>query len=117
MRKFLITGITGQIGKSLLGKLDDLFSLDDDVFLLKNDSQIELPETKIKLHIIDNIGTGYDLAIHLAAISDINYCQNAENKEEVWETNVVLTKLVCKVAKQVILVSTDYVFNGELNLG
>ncbi len=118
MKKILITGINGQIGKSLLKKLDDLFSSKDEIFLLKHKTPIKLPEDiKLNVRVIENIGTYYDLAVHLAANSDINFCQNPNNWEEVVRQNIDLTRKICEKSDKVIFMSTDYVFDGRLNEG
>ncbi len=115
MQKVLITGITGQIGKGLLGRLDNLFEEETKISLLKNKASIHLPQfNKLDLNVIKEINKEYDLAIHLAAITDTNYCRKPENHKEVKNANIGLTKKVCDSSSKVIFLSTDYVFKGDL---
>ena len=118
MARILITGITGRIGLSLLGDLEKLFDLQDEIFLLESSSKIKLPKDfKLKLYVEKEFGNNYDLAIHLAAISDTTYCAKKENETQVRAVNIDLTKKVCDISRKVIFMSTDYVFNGKLKPG
>jgi len=118
MQRVLITGITGRIGSKLFEKLEDLFPLETSIFLLEGKTPIILPvNSKLKLQVKKELDNGYDLAIHLAANSDTTYCQKPENRIEVREDNINLTRKVCEAANRVILLSTDYVFNGNLESG
>ena len=118
MSEILITGITGRIGCSLIKDLEKFLSPGDRVFFLKHSGEVNLPKCRgIDVCIKEDIRKTYDLAIHLAAISDTAYCQKPENYAEVRRANVDLTREVCKAARKVIFLSTDFVFDGNLRPG
>lgn len=58
-----------------------------------------------------------DFIIHLAAISDVDYCEKKENADQVIYTNFIGTDNVCSVAEKygarVVLLSSDHVFSGK----
>lgn len=58
-----------------------------------------------------------DFIIHLAALSDINYCQQPENQQEVIDVNLRGTFNVLASAEMynanVVMISSDHIFNGN----
>jgi dTDP-4-dehydrorhamnose reductase len=58
-----------------------------------------------------------DLIIHLAAISNIDFCEKKENERKVIDTNLIGTDTVAYAAKEigakVVMLSSDHVFDGK----
>lgn len=111
----LITGINGRIGSGIYKKIDELFGTEDNLYFLRNISPLSLTKSNLNQQEVTSLKRKYDLAIHLAAKSDIDFCE--KNKNEAIKNNVELTKRVCNFADKVILMSTDLVFKGDLKPG
>ncbi len=113
MEKVLITGMSGRIGKGLYSQLREIFDEDTAIDVLVNASP---PPTVLGFReskIVYDISESYDFVVHLAAITDTNFCKKPENRNTVVQTNVELTKKICDNAGRVLLVSTDNVFDGN----
>lgn len=58
-----------------------------------------------------------DIIVHLAAISDVDFCENKENERKVIDTNLIGTNTVAEVAgdygAKVVMLSSDHVFDGK----
>ena len=58
-----------------------------------------------------------DIIIHLAAISNIDFCEKKENERRVIETNLIGTNTLAQVAgdynAKVVMLSSDHVFDGK----
>src|SRR5690242_9149607 len=97
-----VTGYAGAVGQELM-KYPDLVPLPGDV-----------RDYKAMESAIRNIKP--DVIVHLAAISDVDRCEDVNNKEMVIETNVRGTWNVCEAAletkSKVVLLSTAQVFDG-----
>lgn len=69
-------------------------------------------ETQVKKVIADNIP---DVIIHSAAMTKVDDCEI--KKEQCWKSNVLATQYLIKSAQQIkssfLLISTDFIFNGE----
>jgi len=115
MTEVLITGINGRIGSEIYKRIDELFEREDNIYFLRNLSPLSLAKSNLNQQEVTSLDRKYDLAIHLAAKSDTDFCK--KNKNEATENNVELTKRVCNSAEKVILMSTDLVFKGDLKLG
>mgnify|MGYP001591644817 CR=1 FL=1 len=116
MKKILLTGLTGNIGSGIVEKLDELFESGTSIEILEYIKPIKIREySSLKIKIVRELENNYDIAIHLAANSDINFCKNPDNWGEVLKQNVELTKKICEKSDKVIFISTDYVFDGKLN--
>lgn len=104
MTKILMTGANGRIGKELreYGVLPLSGDVTDPLSLLDTVLQ-EKP----------------DIIVHMASISDVEYCERPENWERVITTNLTGTANVLNVAEEVgakvVLLSTDHVFGGGVN--
>lgn len=118
MKKILVTGCTGQIGKRLCEKLDELFPPgSNEIYLLEHRKSID-PALNCRNKIIIKdiyLGVPYDLTLHLAANIHTRYCNEPEHQGEFIQDNVVLTERVADASRNVILVSTDNVFSGMDN--
>lgn len=97
-----ITGPQGRIGSLLLQK--GCVPLDCDV------TKLEEVEAKVA-------GAEIDVICHLASLSDPDFCEKKENKEQVIRVNLRGTFNVCRAAEQkkvgVVLLSTDHIFDGK----
>ncbi len=118
MKKILLTGLTGNIGSGIAEKLDELFESGTFIEILEHVKPIKIRKYPyLRIKIVRELENDYDIAIHLAANSDINFCKNPDNWEEVLKQNVELTKKICEKSDSVIFISTDYVFDGKLKKG
>ena len=112
MRTILVTGFNGFIGLNLIPKLRKKFNvigLSNELSPEINIKQIKYDITKINKKIIpEKIST----IVHLAAISDVNFCQN--NPEKVFRTNVQGTQQILELARRndasIVFPSTSHVF-------
>src|SRR3990172_10934338 len=99
--KVYVTGSKGTIGRALLGR--GCLPLLADV----RDYESVYEEIKGKDGII----------VHLAAKTDVDYCEKPENQEEVIQVNSRGTMNVVTAAEQfnlpVVLISTAHVFSGR----
>ena len=113
--KVLVTGANGQLGSDVVNELrkrnHEVVSTDisgnmDYLLDITKDSIIE--EVK-KIN--------PDAIIHCAAWTAVDAAEDEENKEKVFNINVVGTKNLVKAAKDLdckfLYLSTDYVFNGK----
>lgn len=114
MAKILITGGSGRIGSGILAKLNEIFSPDDKIFLLRHNGPLGAYRGEFKtMEIIEKIEGSFDFALHLGAQADTNFCKKLENREAVLDANVRLTEIVCQNSAFVLLVSTDNIFDGN----
>ena len=118
MKKILVTGASGRIGKELVKNLGKLFYQEVkleglEFYLLQSKNPVCTAINQngfSKCSVITNPDhQKYDFAIHLAAIADTSYSEKPENKAAVLETNVQLTQRICELSDRVVLVSTDHV--------
>lgn len=110
MKKYLITGCNGQLGRALNE-------------VLANDDQVTLVNTDVKdLNICDLeavrtfVGREKpDVIINCAAHTAVDLCE--EDKENAYNINAVGPKNLAMAAEEngaeIVQVSTDYVFDGE----
>lgn len=104
MTKIMMTGANGRIGKEL--REYGVLPLSGDV---TNPLDLLDPVLQEKP----------DIIVHMASISDVEFCERPENQEKVISTNLVGTVNVLNVAEEVgakvVLLSTDHVFGGGVN--
>ena len=113
--KVLVTGANGQLGSDVVNELrkrnHEVVSTDisgnmDYLLDITKDSIIE------EVKKIDP-----DAIIHCAAWTAVDAAEDEENKQKVYNINVVGTKNLVKAAKDLdckfLYLSTDYVFNGK----
>ena len=117
-KKLLVTGASGLVGYHLIRLANDRI-----VYGLSNKHHINFPEAiDVNCDIRDYISLGNliediepDGIIHLAAISDANYCQ--QNEKESYEVNVEATKNLAGICSDYNIPftfsSTDLVFDGQ----
>lgn len=114
--KVLVTGASGQIGRSLVSQLNRILpGKTDHISILLHDKP--LPDCFVdftdQFTVVREIKSRFDIAIHLAAIISTPFCQKPENRDLVVATNVELTKTVCDHSDFVVMLSTDNVFKGD----
>ena len=104
MTKIMMTGATGRVGKEL--REYGVLPLSGDVT-----NPLDLLDTVLQ--------EKPDIIVHMASISDVEYCERPENTEKVIATNLNGTSNVLNVAEEVgakvVLLSTDHVFGGGVN--
>lgn len=58
-----------------------------------------------------------DVVLHLASISDVDYCEDKAHSEEVIRVNYIGTKFVALACQKyrcgMVFLSTDHIFNGK----
>ena len=119
MLNILITGYNGFIGthlvKSLQSEKHKVIGLSDNEN--KNSNVIRIKKD-IRSVTAREIRYKIDAIIHLAALSDVQYCQN--NPTECFETNVIGTQKMLELARQknskFVYVSTNHVYGIPKNL-
>lgn len=101
--KIGITGATGVIGKELLKQYPNSFPLVGDV---THPQEIEMAVRSEKP----------DVIVHLAFLSDVDYCEKNENFYQVKSVNVNGTFNIAEIAsrycKGMLFLSSDHVFDG-----
>ena len=105
MRKIYgVTGYKGYVGSYILSHYDNFVGLDCDV---TNPTDVE-----------NCIGdSGVNAVLHLAAKSDVEWCEKPENEKTLINVNLRGTFNVCLAAEKerigVLLLSSDHVFGGN----
>lgn len=98
-----ITGYRGRVGKSFV-LFPNVFPLDCDIL---NSLQIQHALKYIKP----------DLVVHLAARSDVDYCEDKKNEKDVVGVNFVgaanVSEQVERYGCGMVLLSSDHVFSGN----
>ena len=119
MKKLLIVGGTGMVGKDISNFLKDKYNIF--IGTIEKNVEIECCEI-VHMDITDREDTirkifdiNPEFIIHLAALTDVNLCE--ENKEVAIRVNIEGTKNIVlaseKINARLIYASTNYVFNGE----
>ena len=113
--KVLVTGANGQLGSDVVNELrkrnHEVVSTD-----ISGDMDYLLDITKDS--IIEEVKKiNPDAIIHCAAWTAVDAAEDEENKEKVYNINVIGTKNLVEAAKDLdckfLYLSTDYVFNGK----
>ena len=103
MKKIGITGYKGRVGQYLLNTYSNYVPLECDV------TNPEQTESCIRTSQVD-------LVVHLAAKSNVEFCEKPENEKIVSDVNLRGTFNVCHAADLtnvgVLLLSSDHVFSG-----
>jgi dTDP-4-dehydrorhamnose 3,5-epimerase len=93
-----VTGADGQVGRALRARLPDA------VFLTRGD--LDVTDQRMVRHLLG----GVDLVVHCAAMTDVDGCER--DPERAMAVNAWGSAHVAMAADRVILLSTDYVFDG-----
>lgn len=116
MKKILIIGSNGLLGKALCETLKGKFK----VFGLGSSGKTRARYVKCDIRLRKKLVTEFlrlkpDIIVHAAAISDVDYCE--KNPRKARAVNSLGTRNVSYAAKKsgsfLIYISTDYVFNGR----
>lgn len=115
--KFLITGVTGQLGHDVMLELQrrghDGIGAVRRIPEEDNQIQVDLCDYDAVLRAV----TGKDCVIHCAAWTNVDGAEDPANYEAVRTANVRSTETIAKAAKaagcKMIYISTDYVFDGQ----
>jgi len=113
MKKILVTGSEGMLGRALMEVLasNDIQLIGVDIRSKEN--QLDITKPKEVNNLIKNINP--DIIIHAAAYTDVDGCENTP--EKAYMVNVEGTKNIAQAAKNagafLIYLSTDYVFDGK----
>ena len=114
MKKILITGTNGMLGKDIYEALreDDqniIYAINRNKDTrISNSYATDIRNFQIISQIINDIKP--DIVIHTAALVDVDYCEN--NREIAYDVNVSASKNLAKLCKRMIYISTDSVYNG-----
>jgi dTDP-4-dehydrorhamnose reductase len=111
MRRILVTGAKGMLGRDLMGILHSSFSRDEVIGWDIEEIDIRKEEDSVA-----KIGTVQpEVVIHLASYTDVDGCEL--DKEKAFAVNAEGTKhvalAVSKCRAKMVYLSTDYVFDGK----
>lgn len=120
MKKLLVTGANGLLGKSLCRTAQK--NKDYSVFGMYKDNKPTLQDLTFSCDICDKhlLDSAFrrispDVVIHTAALTDVDKCEL--DKKSCWDVNAIGTKNVAEVCKAIdthlVYISTDFVFDGE----
>jgi len=117
MKKYLITGASGNIGLQLV---NDLHKKNHEVFPsyysnqipFKNSFHLDLKNEEEIKKIFSRINP--DVVFHLGALTNVDFCES--NQSEALSINANATKTISELSEKynsfLVYVSTDYVFDG-----
>ncbi|MDD3416502.1 MAG: SDR family oxidoreductase [Lachnospiraceae bacterium] len=114
MRKILITGSSGMLGKDIykilsINKDNEIYAINRKIDAsVKNSYDVDIREHLKVYSIINSINP--DVIIHTAALVNVDFCE--KNKDIAYEVNVNASKYLAKLTKRMIYISTDSVYNG-----
>lgn len=131
--KILVTGITGQLGHDVMKELarrghtavGTVRCDPDEIQISGNVMDKETPEpTFVTMDLTDRSTVLSEIArlspnavIHCAAWTAVDAAEDPENRETVYEANVLATRYIAeacaKLEAKLLYVSTDYVFDGS----
>lgn len=102
--KIWITGCSGQLGKILSEKLPFSHKTDKDTIDISNYEDVynycfRHPEI--------------ETVINCSALTDLGFCEKAGNQNYVFKTNTESVRTLDSLGKNVIHISTNYVFDGK----
>lgn len=114
--KVFVTGVGGQLGYDVLNELKrrgyEAFGSD---ITESADIKLDITDKNAVETVLNKIQP--DAVIHCAAWTAVDAAEDEENKEKVYAVNVIGTRNIAEVCKQLgckmIYISTDYVFNGQ----
>ncbi len=118
MKKILVTGYSGFIGSNLTGKLVKKYEVVGVSNVKNSISSIIRIEKDIRKLSTRDIPKDISHIIHLAALSDVSYCQ--ENPSECFDVNIRGTQNLLEISRKIgskfLFVSTSHVYGTPINL-
>ncbi|WP_213814525.1 bifunctional dTDP-4-dehydrorhamnose 3,5-epimerase family protein/NAD(P)-dependent oxidoreductase [Glaciihabitans sp. dw_435] len=106
-KKTLILGANGQVGRALRELFPDADAFGHAEFDITNPSDYDTVEWTL-----------YDTLINAAAYTAVDEAETLDGRRRAWATNVTATSQMARVATAnrltLVHISTDYVFDGEL---
>ena len=113
--RLLITGASGLLGKKMMKMLPGL-GFDVLGTSSKASGKIKKMDVTDWKEVMDVVsGFRPDVVVHAAAVINVDWCE--KNKDEAFRINVEGTSNVVEACNQngakMVLISTDYVFNGD----
>ena len=119
-KRILITGATGQLGRSVVEELQPHFNILSTARKIPVETLTACPVVEMDISnksIVQQVVSKYepDVLIHLAAMTNVDGCER--EKEKAWDINVKGTEHLLQAISgsetRIIFISTDYVFDGE----
>ncbi len=108
MKKILITGGSGQLGRECA----DLFAKRFDVVSLSS-KELDITDPDSVITVFES--NRPDIVINCAAFTNVDMCET--NRNQAWEVNANgpghLARATKKIGAKLVHISTDYVFNGQ----
>lgn len=114
MKKVLITGSRGMLGKDIVRTLSTtneytIYAINRKIDTsVKNSYDIDIRDHKKILSVVKDINP--DVIIHAAALVDVDFCE--KNKEIAYDINVNASKRLAALTKKMVYISTDSVYSG-----
>lgn len=111
MRKAIVTGSSGLLGRKLMSELGREYTCVGVSKSGENGLKVDISqEAMYNLILKENP----EIIFHTAAVSDVDYCE--VNQKQAWETNVKGTENIIKACERtgakLIYISSDFVFDG-----
>jgi len=119
-KRILITGATGQLGRSIVEELQPHFNILSTARKIPVETLTTCPVVEMDISnksIVQQVVSKHepDVLIHLAAMTNVDGCER--EKEKAWNINVKGTEHLLQAISgsetRIIFISTDYVFDGE----
>jgi len=119
-KRILITGATGQLGRSVVKELQPHFDILSTARKIPVETLTACPVVEMDLRdkaVVQQVVGKYepDFLIHLASMTNVDGCER--EKEEAWNINVRGTEHLLEgisgTDARMVFISTDYVFEGE----
>lgn len=124
MKKFLLTGVSGQLGSNFAYLLHQKYDKQSTLLGTYNSHPVYSEffdnvcvDLSSKNNIREELGDYFpDVVIHCAALTNVDICE--KNKDLAYRSNVLATKNLCEIFKEskFVYISTDNVYRGGDNI-